>query len=74
MTEKSKYRKNFSSQMLTFIGAVIISDVIKSVSGFNYNFYTEGLDFRILINILIFAVPYFIFDFIFSKIFFKTDK
>lgn len=71
MTEKNK---RFSRLMFGFTIAFIISEVIRSVSGFNYNLVTDGLDFRILIDILIFAVPLIVADSILYKLFFNTDN
>lgn len=70
----AKKNRQFNRSILTVIIAFIISEVIRSVTGFTYTFSIDGLDFRILISMLIFAVPYFIFYFIFGKVFFNTGN
>lgn len=55
--------KNKKSIQLTIsiMLALIISDIVKSVVGFNYHMSRDGLDFRILISFAIYILIFFCF-------------
>lgn len=72
MTDENKW---IIRGVTSFVIAMLLSDAIKTFIGFNYNPSIDGWDFRILINLAIYAVPFSILSFFLGKLLFKkSDK
>lgn len=72
MKKENKMRINV---VLSYVLASIISSIIKTLSGFNYNPALDGLDLRFLISLLTLLIPFLILYYlVFDKFFLKSDK
>ena len=71
MTDESKW---IIRGVISTVIAILLSDAIKTLIGFNYNGPIDGWDFRILINLAIYAVPFSIPYFFLGKLLFKENN
>ena len=71
MTDESKW---IIRGVISTVIAILLSDAIKTLIGFNYSGPIDGWDFRILINLAIYAVPFSISYFFLGKLLFKKTS